>query len=187
MSVLQNLRLSWAKALFGLVLPLCLAAQTWATDAHAGPRILLLEFGGRASDVLRDKVKQSLEEDGNTVVLAEQSAQGQSRSELARLAKNQRADVIVDGVARRQGMKSWLVSLRVLKAETGGSVGGWIRFKNSFMRSKRPPRSTAFVCRRCLWTTEAGMRVGRRSSSWPASMSGSAGCAFRRTRARPLR
>jgi len=133
MSVLQNLRLSWAKALFGLVLPLCLAAQTWATDAHAGPRILLLEFGGRASDVLRDKVKQSLEEDGNTVVLAEQSAQGQSRSELARLAKNQRADVIVDGVARRQGMKSWLVSLRVLKAETGGSVGGWIRFKNSWL------------------------------------------------------
>jgi hypothetical protein len=41
--------------------------------------------------------------------------------------------VIVDGVARRQGMKSWLVSLRVLKANTGASVGGWIRFKNSWL------------------------------------------------------
>jgi hypothetical protein len=133
MSVLQGFRLRWAKALFGLVLPLCLAVESWAADAHAGTRILLLEFGGRASDVLREKVKQSLEEDGNTVVLAEQSAQGQSRSELARLAKNQRADVIVDGVARRQGMKSWLVSLRVLKASTGGSVGGWVRFKNSWL------------------------------------------------------
>ena len=133
MSVLHGFRLRWAKALFGLVLPLCLAVESWAADAHAGTRILLLEFGGRASDVLRDKVKQSLEEDGNTVVLAEQSAQGQSRSDLARLAKNQRADVIVDGVARRQGMKSWLVSLRVLKAETGASVGGWIRFKNSWL------------------------------------------------------
>jgi hypothetical protein len=133
MSVLQSLRLRWAKALLGLVLPLCLAVQTWAADAHAGTRILLLEFGGRASDVLRDKVKQSLEEDGNTVLLAEQSAQGQSRSELARLAKNQKADVIVDGVARRQGMKSWLVSLRVLKASSGASVGGWVRFKNSWL------------------------------------------------------
>jgi hypothetical protein len=133
MSVLQSLRLRWAKVLFGLVLPLSLAVESWAADAHAGTRILLLEFGGRASDVLRDKVKQSLEEDGNTVVLAEQSAQGQSRSDLARLAKNQRADVIVDGVARRQGAKAWLVSLRVLKAETGASVGGWIRFKNSWL------------------------------------------------------
>ncbi|HEU4582368.1 MAG TPA: hypothetical protein VFS67_29125 [Polyangiaceae bacterium] len=131
--MLLGLRLRWAKALFGFVLPLCLAVESWAADAHAGTRILLLEFGGRASDVLREKVKQSLEEDGNTVVLAEQSAQGQSRSELARLAKNQRADVIVDGVARRQGMKSWLVSLRVLKASTGASVGGWVRFKNSWL------------------------------------------------------
>lgn len=133
MNVVRNFQLRWARAWLGLVLPLCLAVQSWAADAHAGTRILLLEFGGRASDVLRDKVKQSLEEDGNTVVLAEQSAKGQSKSDIARLARNQRADVVVDGVARRQGMKSWLVSLRVLKADTGASVGGWVRFKNSWL------------------------------------------------------
>jgi hypothetical protein len=48
-------------------LPLCLALQSWAADAHAGARILLLEFGGNKPEVLREKVAKSLEDAGNNV------------------------------------------------------------------------------------------------------------------------
>jgi len=122
------------KTLLCIALPLCLAVSSWAAQAQAaGVRILMLEFGGRKSDVLRDKVVKSLEEAGNTVVLAEQSSEGATKAELSRLAKRSNADVIVDGRVQRPSMRAWSVSLRVLDAEHGRKVGQEIRFHNSWL------------------------------------------------------
>jgi hypothetical protein len=124
----------WSRALFCIALPLCLVVQSWAAQAHAsGARVLLLEFGGRKSDVLRDKVVKSLEEAGNTVVLAEQSSEGATKSELSRLAQRSNADVIVDGRVQRPSMRAWSVSLRVLDADNGRKIGQEIRFHNSWL------------------------------------------------------
>jgi hypothetical protein len=133
MSRSRRLRASRYRSLFALALPLWLALGSWAAEAHAGTRILLLEFGGRKSDVLRDKVVKSLEEAGNTVVLAERGSAGATKSELSRLAKSSNADVVVDGRVQRHSMRSWSVSLRVLDADNGRKVGQEVRFRNSWL------------------------------------------------------
>lgn len=116
-----------------LALPLALALQAWSADAHAGSRIVLLEFGGRASDVLRDKVAQSLEAAGHTVVRVERTSKGLNRRALIRLAESEGADAIVDGTVRRQGTKNWAVSLRVIDGDRGVRVGTMVRYKNSWL------------------------------------------------------
>jgi hypothetical protein len=116
-----------------LALPLWLAVGSWAAEAHAGARILLLEFGGRKPEVLREKVAKSLEEAGNTVVLAERTSEGASKIELSRLAKGSQADALVDGRVRRQSMRLWTVSLRVIDADSGKKIGQEVRFKNSWL------------------------------------------------------
>jgi hypothetical protein len=123
---------SWLRRLV-LALPLVLAAQAWSGAAHAGSRIVLLEFGGRASDVLRDKVAQSLEAAGHTVVRVERTSKGLNRRALIRLAESENADAIVDGTVRRQGMKNWAVSLRVIDGDKGIKVGVPVRYKNSWL------------------------------------------------------
>lgn len=123
---------SWLRRL-ALALPLALALQAWSGDAHAGSRIVLLEFGGRASDVLRDKVAQSLEAAGHTVVRVERTSRGLNRRALIRLAESEGADAIVDGTVRRQGMKNWAVSLRVIDGDRGVRVGTMVRYKNSWL------------------------------------------------------
>ncbi len=122
----------WCRRLL-LALPLALALQAWSGDAHAGSRIVLLEFGGRASDVLRDKVAQSLEAAGHTVIRVERTSKGLNRRALIRLAEGEGADAIVDGVVRRQGMKNWAVSLRVIDGDRGVRVGTAVRYKNSWL------------------------------------------------------
>jgi hypothetical protein len=126
-------RVRGSRGLLALVLPLWLALGTWATDAHAGARILLLEFGGRKTEVLREKVAKSLEDAGHTVVLAERSSEGASKTELSRLAQSENADAVVDGRVRRPSMRLWTVSLRVLDANSGKKVGQEARFKNSWL------------------------------------------------------
>jgi hypothetical protein len=133
MSGSSCLRARWSRSVLALALLLWLAVGSWAADAHAGARILLLEFGGRKPEVLREKVARSLEDAGNTVVLAERTSQGASKTQLSRLAKSENADALVDGRVVRQSMRQWTVSLRVLDADTGRKVGQEVRFRNSWL------------------------------------------------------
>jgi hypothetical protein len=133
MSRASLLRARWSRSVWALTLPLWLALSSWAADAHAGARILLLEFGGRKPEVLREKVAKSLEDAGNTVVLAERTSEGASKTVLSRLAQSSNADVIVDGRVLRQSIRLWTVSLRVLDAESGKKVGQEVRFRNSWL------------------------------------------------------
>lgn len=133
MSLSSCLRARCSRGLLSLALPLWLALGSWAADAHAGARILLLEFGGRKPEVLREKVAKSLEDAGNTVVMAERTSEGASKGQLSRLAKSENADAVVDGRVRRQSIRLWTVSLRVLDADTGKKVGQEVRFRNSWL------------------------------------------------------
>jgi hypothetical protein len=118
----------WWASVVALGLTLCLAQK-----AYAASRVLLLEFSGRKGDVLREKVAQSLEDGGYTVVLGTSTSQGASKADLARLAKSAKADVLVAGRVRRHSMRSWSVTLTVHDADGGGRVGKDVRFKNSWL------------------------------------------------------
>jgi hypothetical protein len=134
MSRSGQVRARWSRSLWALALPLWLAMGSWAADAHAGARILLLEFAGRNKpEVLREKVAKSLEEAGNTVVLGERTSAGASKTELRNLAQGANADALVDGRVLHQNMRLWTVSLRVIDADTGRKVGQEVRFKNSWL------------------------------------------------------
>jgi hypothetical protein len=123
----------WSKSLRALALPLFLAVQSWAAQAHAGSRILLLEFGGPKGDVLRGQVEKSLQDAGNTVVLSDRSGKGLSRSALARLARDEGTDVVVVGIVQHPSMKKWVVTLRVHDANRGKKLGADVRFQESWL------------------------------------------------------
>jgi hypothetical protein len=123
----------WSKSWCAVALPLLLAVESWAAQAHAGSRVLLLEFGGRKADVLREQVVKSLEQAGNTVVLSERTSEGLSSAELSRLAKRSDADAVVDGLIRRHSMRRWSLTLRVHDADGGVKVGQDVRFQNSWL------------------------------------------------------
>jgi hypothetical protein len=123
----------WRRPWLALAVPMFFALEAWTANAHAGERIVLLEFGGRASDVLRDKVAQSLEAAGHTVIRVERTSKGLNRRALIRLAESEGAEAIVDGTVRRMGMKAWAVSLRVIDGDKGVKVGSAVRYKNSWL------------------------------------------------------
>ncbi|MEY4547766.1 MAG: hypothetical protein RL685_3961 [Pseudomonadota bacterium] len=138
MKLLVNTRKSttrswWRRPWLALAVPMFFALEAWTANAHAGERILLLEFGGRASDVLRDKVAQSLEAAGHTVIRVERTSKGLNKRAFIRLAESEGADAIVDGTVRRLGMKSWVVALRVIDGDKGVKVGSAVRYKNSWL------------------------------------------------------
>ena len=123
----------WHRPWLAVAVPMFFALEAWTANAHAGERILLLEFGGRASDVLRDKVAQSLEAAGHKVIRVERTSKGLNKRALIRLAESEGADAIVDGTVRRLGMKSWVVALRVIDGDKGVKVGSAVRYKNSWL------------------------------------------------------
>lgn len=121
----------WARW-FGVV------AIAWATllgvsDAHAGARIVLLQFSGRKAEVLRNKVAESLERAGHSVVRSKSGSADVSSEQIQKLARRADAVAVVGGHVRRHSMRSWSVSLTVNDSEGGARLGDEIEFKSNWL------------------------------------------------------
>lgn len=121
----------WARW-FGVV-AIALTTLLGVSDAHAGSRIVLLQFSGRKASVLRDKVATSLERAGHSVVRSKTRSEGVSSEQLQKLARRAKAVAVVSGHVRRHSMRSWSVSLTVSDSEAGAPLGDEIEFKSNWL------------------------------------------------------
>ena len=110
-----------------------LVALLAVSEAEAGSRIVLLDFSGRKGDILREKVAQSLERAGHTVVLSKSPSQGTSAEQIRRLAKRSDADAVVGGRVRRHSMRLWSVALNVSDPEGGDALDSEVQFRSSWL------------------------------------------------------
>lgn len=121
----------WARW-FGVV-AIALTTLLGVSDAHAGSRIVLLQFSGRKASVLRDKVATSLERAGHSVVRSKTGSEGVSSEQIQKLARRAKAVAVVSGHVRRHSMRSWSVSLTVSDSEAGAPLGDEIEFKSNWL------------------------------------------------------
>jgi hypothetical protein len=103
------------------------------SDAHAGARLVLLQFSGRKADVLRDKVADSLERAGHSVVRSKSGSADVSSEQIQKLGRRADAVAVVGGRVRRHSMRSWSVSLTVNDSEGGARLGEEIEFKSNWL------------------------------------------------------
>jgi hypothetical protein len=122
---------AWAR--LPAVAAFVLVALLAISEAQAGSRIVLLEFSGRKADVLREKVQESLERAGHTVVLSKSPSQGTSAEQIRRLAKRSEADAVVAGRVRRHSMRHWSVALSVSDPEGGDAEDSELQFRSSWL------------------------------------------------------
>lgn len=123
-----------ARLVLGLrtaILVMALALLT--SEAHAGARIVLLEFSGRKADVLRERVAASLERAGHSVVLSKASSQGATSALLRKVAKRSEADAVVTGRVRRHNMRLWTVALHVSDADGTDVPDSEIDFESTWL------------------------------------------------------
>lgn len=107
-----------------------LAALAVASDASA-ERIVLLQFSGRKASVLREKVAESLERAGHTVVRSKASSRGISPKTVKRLGK--RADAVLAGQVQRAREGDWSIALSVSDPKKGTRLGEKIQFESEWL------------------------------------------------------
>lgn len=117
----------WSGLALGVI-----AALLSASDAHAS-RLVLLEFSGKKADALREKVAQTLEEAGHTVVLSTRKSGKLSAWQVKSIAKKEDADAVVSGRVRRIKADSWALSLKVNEGKKGRAVGKEVTFKSHWL------------------------------------------------------
>jgi hypothetical protein len=105
------------------------AALLGVSDAHA-ERIVLLQFSGRKASVLRDKVAESLERAGHTVVKSKASSRS-SRQAIKRLGR--KADAVVGGLVKHPKEGDWTVAISVSDPKKGTRLGDKIEFSNEWL------------------------------------------------------
>src|SRR5688572_19100637 len=106
------------------------AALLGVSNADA-ERIVLLQFSGRKASVLRQKVEESLERAGHTVVKNKASSRRLSSRTIKRVGK--RADAVVGGRVDRAREGDWSVSLSVNDPKTGEQLGNDIEFASHWL------------------------------------------------------
>ncbi len=110
-----------------------LAALLGVSEARAGSRIVLLEFSGRKAKVLREKVAESLERAGHSVVRSKSLSGKVSKAQLRKLAKRSDADAVVGGRVVRRSMRSWSLALSVNDANGRVPLGKPIKFESNWL------------------------------------------------------
>lgn len=113
-----------------LVLAIISAALLGVSDADA-ERIVLLRFTGRKAAVLRDKVKEALEQAGHDVARNKASSRRTSRATIKRVGR--RADVVVGGEVRRSRDGDWRIELSVNDPKKGTRLGEKIEFTSEWL------------------------------------------------------
>jgi hypothetical protein len=106
------------------------AALLGVSDAEA-ERIVLLQFTGRKASVLRDKVADSLERAGHTVVRSKASSRGMSPRTVKRIGK--KADAVVGGQVLRAREGEWTIALSVNDPKKGTRLGDKIEFTSEWL------------------------------------------------------
>ena len=114
----------------GLCAAMILAALAAASDASA-ERIVLLQFTGRKASVLRDKVAESLERAGHTVVRSKASSRRTSAATVKRVGK--RADAVLGGEVQRAREGDWSIALSVSDPKKGKRLGEKIEFESDWL------------------------------------------------------
>jgi hypothetical protein len=105
------------------------AALLGVSDAHA-ERIVLLQFSGRKASVLRDKVAESLERAGHTVIKSKASSRSSSKT-IKRVGK--KADAVVGGQVQHAKEGDWTVAISVSDPKKGKRLGDKIEFSNEWL------------------------------------------------------
>jgi hypothetical protein len=105
------------------------AALLCVSDAYA-ERIVLLQFSGRKASVLREKVADSLENAGHTVIKSKASSKATSRT-IKRVGK--RADIVLAGKVQRARKGDWSIALMVNDAKSGEQLGTDIEFESEWL------------------------------------------------------
>lgn len=121
----------WARWL--AVVAIALTTLLGVSDAHAGARLVLLQFSGRKASVLRDKVADSLERAGHSVVRSKNGSADVSSEQIQKLGRRADAVAVVGGRVRRHSMRSWSVFLTVNDSEGGAPLGDEIEFKSNWL------------------------------------------------------
>jgi hypothetical protein len=106
------------------------AALLGVSDAEA-ERIVLLQFSGRKASVLRDKVAESLERAGHTVVRNKASSRGISPRTVKRIGK--KADAVLGGQVLRAREGEWTIALSVSDPKKGTRLGDKIEFTSEWL------------------------------------------------------
>jgi hypothetical protein len=101
-----------------------------ASEAHA-ERIVLLQFTGRKASVLREKVAESLERAGHTVVKSKASSRRVSAKTIKRVGK--KADAVVGGQVERATEGDWRVALTVNDPKKGKRLGDKLEFQSEWL------------------------------------------------------
>jgi hypothetical protein len=115
---------------WGIVAVTLSAALFGVSDAEA-ERIVLLQFSGRKASVLRQKVEESLERAGHTVVRSKASSRKLSKRTIKRVGK--RADVVVGGQVERAREGDWSMFLSVNDPKTGEQLGENVEFESHWL------------------------------------------------------
>lgn len=105
------------------------AALLSVSDAYA-ERIVLLQFSGRKASVLREKVAESLENAGHTVIKSKASSRATPRT-IKRIGK--RGDVVLAGKVQRARKGDWSIALVVNDAKSGEQLGNDIEFESEWL------------------------------------------------------
>jgi len=105
------------------------AALLSVSDAYA-ERIVLLQFSGRKASVLREKVAESLESAGHTVIKSKGSSKATART-IKRLGK--RGDIVLAGKVQRARKGDWSIALVVNDAKSGEPIGNDIEFESEWL------------------------------------------------------
>lgn len=115
------------------VVAIVLWALLGVSEAHAGSRLVLLKFSGRKAEVLREKVAESLERGGHSVVRSKRASAGVSRDQLRSVARRAEADAVLTGSVRRHSMRSWSVSLTINDPKGGTPIGEELEFRSTWL------------------------------------------------------
>lgn len=114
---------------WGAIAATLAVALLGASDAQA-ERIVLLQFSGRKASVLRDKVAESLERAGHTVVRSKTSSRA-SRWRIKRAGK--RSDAVLGGEVERARQGDWRLALTLSDPKKGTRVGDKIQFSSEWL------------------------------------------------------
>ena len=114
----------WASAALALS-----AALLSVSDAYA-ERIVLLQFSGRKASVLREKVAESLESAGHTVIKSKATSKATSKT-IKRVGK--KGDIVLSGKVQRARKGDWSIALVVNDAKSGEPVGDEIEFASEWL------------------------------------------------------
>jgi hypothetical protein len=106
------------------------AALLGVSDARA-ERIVLLQFTGRKASVLRDKVAESLERAGHTVVRSKASSRGTSSKTIKRVGK--KSDAVLGGQVFHPSESVWRISLVVSDPKKGKRLGDKLEFESEWL------------------------------------------------------